>query len=177
MLWLILFFRKKPIAYRGKGWVLLFMLISFIVLQLMYHYSFGAFHVYIIICFLSYIIVAFGPVSEGYVSSGFAGFWEALKKSFSITGSFLGSFIANFVGVGASGPIFKTVERTYIDNKGERRVEKEQVMTGVMGAMIGVYVIYSTIAVMVVWALSSWIHTGMALIVLARFILNFRRAK
>lgn len=172
-----LFLRKKPIAYRGKGWVILFMLISFIVMQLMYHYSFGAFHVYILICFISYIIVAFGPVSEGYVSSGFAGFWEALKKSFSIAGSFLGSFIANMLGVMSSGPISKTVEKTYIDNKGEIRVEKEEVMTGVVGATIGVYVIYSTIAVMVVWALSSWIHSGMALIVLVRFILNFRRAK
>ena len=172
-----IFFRKKPIAYRGKGWVLLFMLISFIVLQLMYHHSFGAFHVYVLICFISYIIVAFGPVSEGYVSSGFAGFWEALKKSFSITGSFLGSFIAHFIGVGSSGPISETVEKTYIDSNGEIRVEKEEVMTGVLGAMIGVYVIYSTIAVIVVWTLSSWVHSLMALIVLVRFILNFKRAK
>lgn len=78
------FFRKGPFAYRGHGWVLLIMIVSFVFLQIAEKPAFGAVHLTEAVVLISYLVVSIGPVKESYSRNPEDSFWFAIKEMFGI---------------------------------------------------------------------------------------------
>lgn len=169
-----LFFRQGPFAYRGKGWVVFIMIISFVFLQIFYKSPFGGIHLMEIIVLVSYIVVSVGPVEPNYEGNGKSSFIAALLAAFGFSGIFLGSFLGSMLSSLASGPITRT-STTKVTKGGRTYTTSSENVTPVLGATISSVVIYAGIAFGLMWTLSNLVVGFMNIFVIIRFIRNCHR--
>lgn len=182
-----LFVRKKPIGYRGKGWVVLVFLIALVVAQLAFHGPLQGGHIYMIVGILCYIIVAFGPVPAGYASSPFMDFFYSLKGAFHISFNFFDWAIVRALksgsgGSGGGGSTTTTVNHYSQSADGSMRYTgSHQVQSSSGGGGGGgwmailVFAFYLGIALFVASTVSQLAVILVPVIILVRFVLNFWR--
>ncbi|MBP5547656.1 MAG: hypothetical protein J6X58_02045 [Bacteroidales bacterium] len=170
-----LFFRRGPYAYRGKGWVLLVMLISFVVWQLMLKQPFGGIHVMEITCFVSYILVSVGPVGEGYEKKSSDSFIVALLVALGMVGAYASSFLGSMLMALASGPLFKSGKDVVMRDGKIVYIGENESVTPVLGGAIATLIVYAVIIFTIVWTMSSIVISGSFLFVCIRFLRNFSR--
>ena len=174
-------FRKKPISYRGKGWVVLVLLLTLIVAQLFTHSPFQAGHVYIIAGIVCYIITAFGPVPARYGSSPLIDFFASFRSPFSYSFHFFKK--ASDLDSSSSAPSHTVTTKTVVshyDQSGKYLGSDTKYETETMGGpepggglfRIALYVV---IIVMLTSLISQIAFLFVPLAILVRFVLNFWR--
>lgn len=176
-----LFVRKKPIGYRGKGWVVVVLLLSLLVAQLFTHSPFQAGHVYMIVGIVCYIIVAFGPVPFGYMSSPLTEFWGSIRGAFRLSFNFLGRATERSMAAGSAedsrGSTTKTVVSRY-DQSGRYMGSHTNRSSNVGGGFVGpliVFALYVGVALMIISIISQAAYIFIPFIILVRFVLNLWR--
>jgi len=165
------FFRKGPFAYRGQGWVVMIMLLTFVFLQIIQKHPWGAIHVTEATVLVSYLVVSIGPVGPNFRRGYHSTFIGALLGALGFSGSFFNSFLGSMLTSLSSGPL--TRSRTSRNRRGG--IEHEEEVTPVFGASLATFVIYAAIAYMIMWTLSGFVMAFMNLFVVIRFICNFWR--
>ncbi len=184
-LFLNLFVRKRrPIGYRGKGWVVLVLVLTLVISQLFTHSPFQAAHVLVITGIVCYIIVAFGPVPGRFGGSAILEFLASFRQPFHYTFQLFGK-ASDMDSSSSSTPghtVTTKTEVSHYDQSGRYLGSDTKYGTEFVGGdtsgsfwtwlLIAVCV---CVAMIVVSAVSQTAFILIPLFVLVRFVLNLWR--